>query len=247
MSESDFVQVVTLRRQLKSSRLLSLTPGSQSSFQLSFSQHVQKIVSKARARIGLLFAKLPIQNIPFQLVVQLFDTYIAPLFHYGLCLWASNCSHSSLQALDAVWTKYLKRYLGLPPFANNSIVYHVTETLPLSYSLKVIAPQKVGGLVFPNCFSGLKLSFIPSIEDIPPMPDLNPTIPTTFWMSRMINVLPSTKYYRHRLMREITDFKHKDICTVTNFHIKPTDDCKCKYCNQPAHPYHIRFCTASVD
>ena len=74
--------------------------------QLSFSQHVQKIVSKARARIGLLFAKLPIQNIPFQLVVQLFDTYIAPLFHYGLCLWASNCSHSSLQALDAVWTKY---------------------------------------------------------------------------------------------------------------------------------------------
>ena len=90
--------------------------------QLSFTQHVMNIISKARARIGMLYSKLPIQNIPLTLVIQLFETYLSPIFHYGLPMWISNCSKAALQALDAVWTKYLKRYLGLPPYAMNNIV-----------------------------------------------------------------------------------------------------------------------------
>jgi len=128
--------------------------------QLSFTQHVMNIISKARARIGMLYSKLPIQNIPLTLVIQLFETYLSPIFHYGLPMWISNCSKAALQALDAVWTKYLKRYLGLPPYAMNNIVYLLTDTRPFSNTLKSIALQKVGGLVFPDCFSGLKLSFL---------------------------------------------------------------------------------------
>ena len=43
------------------------------STQLSFTQHVQTINSRARAKCGLLFAKLPIINLPLNLVIDLFS------------------------------------------------------------------------------------------------------------------------------------------------------------------------------
>ena len=209
--------------------------------QLLFTQPVEALISKARARIGLLYAKLPIQDIPLRLVIRLFETYIAPSFHYGLPLWISRCSQASLQALDAVWTKFLKRYLGLPPYANNAIVLYISESRPLSESLKAIASQRLGGLVFPACFSGMKLSFITTAQQT--IYDPIPAIPTTFWMSRYIHSIPYTKFYRHKIMYEIFDIGHKHFCMNTNFHARPEENCKCSKCNEHAHSYHSRYCT----
>ena len=211
--------------------------------QLSFTQHLQVTISKARARIGLLYAKLPIQDIPLHLVKQVFDTFIAPTFHYGLCLWINKCSIASMQSLDAVWSKYLKRYLGIPPYSNNSIVYHVTDSQPLSTTLKSLAPRRLGGLVFPECFSGMRLSFIQGTDD-QNFTSFNPvpSIPTTYWMSRIVTSIPSNKFYRHRLMREVLDIPHYDICTNVNFHYKIDDQCRCKLCDGEAHAYHTRYC-----
>ena len=215
--------------------------------QLSFTQHLEAAISKARARIGLLFSKLPIQNIPLHLVIDLFNTYIAPIFHYGLVLWVSKCSQNSMQALDAVWSKYLKRYLGLPPHVNNATVYHITGTEPFSNSLKAIAPQRLGGLSFPECFSGMMISFINEQAPMQPPFDPIPQVPTTFWASRMIVAIPSTKYYRHRIMREIFDMPHFDLCSNSTFHNKIEDDCVCMICKDNAHAYHVRYCVGQLN
>ena len=216
------------------------------SVQLSFTQHLEAAISKARARIGMLFAKLPIQNIPLHLVIKLFELYIAPIFHYGLILWISKCSQSSLRALDAVWTKYLKRYLGLPRYANNGVIYHITESQPLSNTLESIAPHKLGGLVFPQSFAGMKLSFISDKAISQSSFNPIPVIPTTFWVSRVVNCIPTMQHYRHRLMREIFDIAHLDICMTTSFHCKIEEDCKCNICNLHAHSYHMRYCTGPL-
>ena len=44
--------------------------------------------------------------------------------------------------MNAVFTKYLKRYLGLPFITNNSIVYQLTETHPLELKLEGILSIK---------------------------------------------------------------------------------------------------------
>ena len=73
-----------------------------------------KMVSKANARSGYLFAKLPIQKLPLSCVLRIFRVYILPIFMYGLPMYLSSCSQGSIRSLDSVFTKYLKRYLRLP-------------------------------------------------------------------------------------------------------------------------------------
>jgi len=66
--------------------------------QLSFTRHCEATIAKARARIGLLFAKLPLKDLPLYLTIQVFQVYVAPLFHYGLNIWTSKVSNSALQS-----------------------------------------------------------------------------------------------------------------------------------------------------
>jgi len=215
--------------------------------QLSFTRHLEATVAKARARIGLLFAKLPLTHVPLQLAIQVFQEYIAPIFHYGLPLWISRVSNSALQAMDAVWTKYLKRYLGLPAHANNATVFFVTKTEPLSKSLQLRAPHQTGGLLFPNKLSGMSLMFLANlpqydckVDPFNPIPD----IPSAFWISRTFDSIPTTAYYRKRLMRELFDIEHMELCNNNVFHTRAESSCICKLCAQHAHPYHVRYCTA---
>jgi len=187
---------------------------------LSFSRHLMNVISKARGRIGLLYAKLPLQDLPLQLVKQVFDVFITPIFHYGLAMWISKCSHGAHQSLNAVWNKYLKRYLGIPPYVNNAIVYHITSTQPLTNTLKSIAPHKLGGLTFPQSFSGMSLSFIVNQDRQSQIFDPLSLIPSAFWLSKIVTVIPNTKYCRQRLMREIFDVGHFEICSNKKFHHK---------------------------
>ena len=159
------------------------------STQLSFTQHVQTINSRARAKCGLLFAKLPIINLPLNLVIDLFSVFIMPIYLYGLPLWFENCATSSFQAINSTFTKYLKRYLLVPTHSNNASVHFLTSTLHLSKSLKRAAPNDIRSLSFPSILHGHRLSFFPQSS-----PDLNDkedrleileSIPSTFWLSRI--------------------------------------------------------------
>ena len=211
--------------------------------QLTFTPHLLTQISKARSRIGQLFARLPLMNLPLETLLRVFEMFATPIFLYGLPLWISNCSIGSRKSLDALFTKFVKRYLGLRPWANNAIVHYITGTMPFSIYLQLKSSNMTGSFVFPNCLSGLKLSFLEhsQIENYWPIPQ----IPSTFWLSKMFSVIPSAPFYRKKLIAEIFDLQHTDLCQTTTFHPHARDDCLCKFCGELAHMYHYRYCVCT--
>ena len=131
--------------------------------QLSFSKHAQQVTSRARSKCGVLFAQLPLLDLPLGIVLDLFNIFILPVFTYGLPLYINNCPNSALQAIDATLTKYLKRYLQVPLHSNNATVHFVTGTIPLSSTLKHLAPNNMGSFTFPEDFNGYTISFLSSL------------------------------------------------------------------------------------
>ena len=176
---------------------------------------------------------------------MLFEIYVLPIFYYGAPLYLEKCSDSAMRSLDAVQTKFLKRYMSVKPWSNNAITYHLTGTMPLSRYLRARAQHLTRGFVFPDCMSGLQLSFLhePTAtgNDFDPIPD----IPTTFWCSRTFSALPTNPFYRKKLCHEIFDKQHSEICKTDSFHKWYEPSCYCKFCNEHAHPYHGRYCTGA--
>jgi hypothetical protein len=159
------------------------------SVQLSFSSHCKSLLSKANARIGYLFKRIPLTRLPLSIVLQVFDVYILPIFLYGSHLWLSSVSRLVLLSVDSLFTKFLKRYLGLPSFIHNSIIHHLTNTSPLSNTLLLRAtssPLKAG---FPESLSDTRLSFIAKLE-APPSYSPYPLIPSVFWSSPVLHCMP---------------------------------------------------------
>merc|ERR1711867_371958 len=159
--------------------------------QLSFTKHANYLSAKAKSRCALLFSKLPVNYLSLPVVKAIFDVFILPIFHYGLPLWINSCSSSSQKTINAVYTRFLKRYLGLPMFSNNAIVHHITDTAPLALKLKYQAPALLSSFKFPSCLSGHKLSFTPIDHDYNLLITALSSIPTFFWRSRMFDSLPT--------------------------------------------------------
>ena len=88
---------------------------------LSSAKHVKYIISKCNSRIGYLFSKLPLKDIPIHVALLIFNTYILPIITYGLPIWFPELKESSKCQLNSVYTKFIKRYLGIP---NSSRVLH---------------------------------------------------------------------------------------------------------------------------
>jgi len=121
------------------------------STRLSSSKHVDHIVAKCNVRIGSLFSKLPLKDLPLSVVLDAFRIYVLPVVTYSLPVWLPSLCLSSANKLNAVFTKFLKRYMGLPYNTNNAIVHFLTNAVPLSHTLKrayltkVIPHRKVSG------------------------------------------------------------------------------------------------------
>ena len=99
--------------------------------QLSFSKHIQALNTKAKARIGLMFSRLPLAQLSLKRLAQLFEIYVLPIYLYGAALWMSRVARNNLDEMDAVWTRYLKRYLSIPLQSNNAITYR-SETVTIT-------------------------------------------------------------------------------------------------------------------
>jgi len=212
------------------------------SVQLSFSQHGRNINSKARAKCGLLFTKLPLQNLPLDIVLELFKVFILPSYSYGLALWSSNCSNSVFQSINATFSKYLKRYLQIPTHSNNAIVHFLTSTTPLSETLKNLAPHTMGSFTFPTEMHGHKLSFLQHENGNHESANVLESIPTEFWLSRNLHSIPARQNLRKSLCRDVLDSDHFLICKTPTFHPTATYSCICKLCNNHAHMFHHRYC-----
>ena len=209
--------------------------------QLSFTLHIEKMISKARARIGVLGQQVHLKKLSIDIILKLFYVYIFPIFRYGLPIWLSSQSQAALDSINALFTKYLKSYLGLPVHTNNAIVHFITQTSPLVNQLRSLAPSFSNGLSFPSCLQGLQLNILQNATEPSPYNSI-PDIPSTFWHSKIYHRLPSDYRMRRLLCREVVDLVHFEICVNQAFHIKPEPSCLCKLCGQTAHSYHQYNC-----
>ena len=212
------------------------------STQLSFSNHVSRIVSKAKKQIGMLHKQVNLRALSLEIVLKLFSIYVFPVFRYGAGLWLSSCSKASISKVDSSFSKFLKSYLGLPSHTNNAIVHFLTGTVPLSLILKSNISSFTNGLCYPSCLSGLQLSFLSNIPPPEPFSVLE-MIPSSFWRSRMVDRLPNNYHYRRAICRDVTDMLHFDLCSDSSFHCKATLDCICMFCGETASAYHHYECT----
>ena len=210
--------------------------------QLSFSKHLQSIVTKANSRCGILATRLPLNDLPLDLVLKIFHCYVTPLYRVGLQLWLGSCSDSAIKSANSSFTKYLKRYLGVPFHSNNAITHYVTNTTPLINQLHDFLGSGLGAYGFPSCLDGYQVSFLAATKNCDPY---EPTqlVPSSFWLSRMFNTLPTRFCNRKKLMYEIFDLEHEIYCTREDFHVNNGHDCQCRVCGQVMSFYHKNFCT----
>ena len=211
------------------------------STQLSFSAHLNNVTVKANSRCGILMSRLPLRNLPLELVLQVFRCYVLPIFTYGHQLYVNECSKNSLRAADATFTKYLKRYLGIPYHANNSITHYLTSTVPLTTTLNTLRMTGLNAFTMPPEMHGYTLSFLNN-SNANTKYDPLPLIPTYFWRSRSFHKLPTLFYNRKKLCYEIYDITHLDICSTEKFHILNHETCICRGCGQKMYHYHQYCC-----
>ena len=100
--------------------------------QLAYSKHLESVNVKARAKIGLIFATTPVQNVNQQLANELFKVYIQPVYDYCAAIWTTKVSKAALDNMDRVHLKYWKRYLQVPKCSSTDITYLLSGTVPLS-------------------------------------------------------------------------------------------------------------------
>lgn len=208
---------------------------------LSARRHIKQIVSKCNARVGLLFAQLPMKELPLDVILRLFNIYVLPIATYALPVWFSQATSSQTRPLNAVFTKYLKRWLCIPYSVNNAIVYHLTETRPLTLELTQKIFHLYWKIKFPNAMNGVRID--------PPAPqNFNYTtikeLPSYFWLTPVLscNDLPQNPTARRALLYEVLDLYHCHTCIDGNRHGKPTIYCLCKYCEDSYTRFHYRKC-----
>ena len=211
---------------------------------LSARRHIEHILSKCNARIGVLFTKLPVKSIPLQVAIQLFNIYVFPIVSYALSVWLPLATASQMRPLNAVFTKFLKRYLGIPYSTNNSLVYFVTETAPLSQQLNDRCYNQFLKIRYPTSMNGVRLT--------PPTEDrfkysLIEEIPSYFWLTPVLkhSDLPLNPTSRRAILYEILDLYHPHLCVEDSFHKSPTEACLCRLCEMPADRFHFRDCPAT--
>ena len=196
--------------------------------QLSFTKHLSNMIAIANSKIGFLFHSLQLKNLNLSTILQIFFCFIWPIFTYGCHIWLSSYSNSIANTLNSVFTKYLKRYLCIPKFSNNSITHFITNTLPLMDHIKQFAYSHQFSAGFPSSLSGLQFSFIRSIPNPPPQDAIIPLIPSTFWISPVISHLPISPSFRHHLLMPIftpffyssRDSRNEDVYFSSHHHLQ---------------------------
>ena len=218
--------------------------------QLSFSKHAIAVSKKADAKIGILFSKLKLHQLPLPLVLEVFRVYILPMFTYGLFIWFPHLSLSAKNTVYAVFSKFLKRYLRVPKHSSNELTYFIANCEPLEYTLRNLLQGSFLSLKLPSEFSGFmphSASFIPnSIEQYNSIEH----VPSYFWHSAFPGYISTNPSFRHSAFRLTYDSVHYDLCSKNSFHkldaYKPCE-CLCKFCGQ-ACPFffHFQECPAFI-
>ena len=125
--------------------------------QLRFTEHVTTQIHKAKTKIGFLFRKLNLTFLSLELALKIFKIYIEPIITYGITVWWGLISNNCLQMVNALFTKYLKSWIGIPAGSNNAFLYFFTNTTPLTENIKEI--------VFPKLWDKVLMQ-LPHLENV---------------------------------------------------------------------------------
>ena len=115
------------------------------------------LADKAVRAMGLLFSTLRQIQVPFKMLLQLFDTFVKSILDYSCDVWG----FSSAERCERVHRKYLKRILGVKMCTSNAALYGETGRFPLfkdrhvriiKYWLKIVKPD------YDNCIVKAVLS-----------------------------------------------------------------------------------------
>ena len=171
----------------------------------------------------------------------MFQIYILPLYEYGQAIWTSRVPKTTRDQMNAVFTKYLKRYLQIPPFTNNEITHFLCGTVPLTKTLFENPTKSLQSINLSIPIPGHQLKLIR--EQVSKEEDYHPSdlMPNEVLVRcSMIPKLPSNKMYRKKLAQEIFNLNHRDLCKRKDFHVKPdSTSCICIHCNNPMSWYHV--------
>jgi hypothetical protein len=209
--------------------------------QLSAGQHARQIISKCNQRIGYLFVKLPLKDIPLSVLIDIFNTYVLPIVQYALPLWFPKLSKEGRRSLNSMFTKFLKRYLGVPWATHNGLVHYVTGTIPLCCSLEEKTTKFFHKICYPQSLSGVRLT-VPN-QTLAAYNNFE-NVPSFFWYSPILKLpLPSNPEIRRALVYDAFDLHHRRMCSRLEHH-DPGVLCVCDYCGYSVDRYHFRLCPA---
>ena len=168
------------------------------------------------------------------------ECQINSVYYGSSAIWTSRVPVTTRAEMNSVYTKFLKRYLQIPPWCNNEITHLICGTIPLSNTLFENPTKSLESINLSIPIPGHQLhliknkvqkedSFIPS--DVVPQ-----EVKDAF---SNVTKLPSNSVYRKKLAKQIFDLDHRSICKTEDFHSKPNiSSCICKHCNLSMNWYH---------
>ena len=213
--------------------------------QLSYSDHIKDITMKAKAKVGVIFPKLRLSWLPLDMVIRIFLVYILPSLEYAIPIWmGSDPIKSAVERLNAVFNRYLKRYLGVHYTSCNHFTHFNCQTSPIFELLIRPAQERALDLYVPFCLSGAQLTFVNTIPKVKPYIPLYELVPSTFWRARAIHKVSLNPLYRRKIFIEMFDSKHYQNCNNKKFHRYPDyQKCFCTLCGESNHPFHpLYYC-----
>ena len=112
------------------------------------------------------------------MVVRIFLVYILPSLEYAIPIWmGSDPIKSAVERLNAVFNRYLKRYLWVPYTSCNHFTHFNCQTSPIFELLIQHAQERALDLYVPFCLSGAQLTFVNTIPKVKPYIPLYELVP----------------------------------------------------------------------
>ena len=159
--------------------------------QHSFSEHLILQAIKAKTKVGFLFSHLNLRNLTLELVLKIFRCYIQPIITYGISGWWGNVSRNALSKVNAVFTQFLKSWLGIPKASSNAMTYFITNPYPLTKQVEWVYSKQFDIL-------RSQLPHLPRVIFEKSSFELDPywnfeKVPPYMWFNKVWHSIPKTK------------------------------------------------------
>ena len=177
-----------------------------------------------------------------ELAQELFDVYIKPVYEYCSAIWTSKVCKSSVDNMNRVYLKFLKRYLQVRKSSSARITYLICGAKPLNETIFENPTKSFQSINLSIPLPGHQLTLVRNKPEQPEPFEFNKEVPQKFWEILHTQMrLPSDQNSRKRFTSKIFDLQHVHNCIrpKSDFHnnANPTL-CKCKICKKPMEWYH---------